>query len=246
MSFYIYGLLDPRDDKVFYIGKGTGNRAVSHLKNNNDTTSLKSQRIDEIEGSNCSVRTIMLVRDLSTEIEAYTVESLLIYTAQASGKVLGLHCCLTNSVAGHKQNKFRPFGQSSDISGFEFSEVKSVRGVTPVEYEFLFAKVLSEVDLFKGAVKTTGKYIRSASLPNGFEFVVNPSSPHKVYFEYIARSKTKEQKQHIASISDVSEYSLNEEHCKLYFALPHLNVYQVDEVIEELNIFINQMVGFRT
>lgn len=30
--FYVYGLIDPRDDKIFYIGKGKNNRKDSHLK----------------------------------------------------------------------------------------------------------------------------------------------------------------------------------------------------------------------
>ena len=25
-DFYVYGLIDPRNNKIFYIGKGTGNR----------------------------------------------------------------------------------------------------------------------------------------------------------------------------------------------------------------------------
>ena len=28
--FYVYALVDPRDDAVFYVGKGTGQRLLSH------------------------------------------------------------------------------------------------------------------------------------------------------------------------------------------------------------------------
>lgn len=33
MRFYVYELVDPRNDKVFYIGKGTGNRWRQHAHN---------------------------------------------------------------------------------------------------------------------------------------------------------------------------------------------------------------------
>jgi len=31
MAYYVYGLIDPRDNQVFYIGKGKDNRALSHF-----------------------------------------------------------------------------------------------------------------------------------------------------------------------------------------------------------------------
>jgi hypothetical protein len=30
LGYYVYYLKDPRDDKVFYLGKGVGNRLFNH------------------------------------------------------------------------------------------------------------------------------------------------------------------------------------------------------------------------
>lgn len=56
MSFYIYELSDPRDDSVFYVGKGKGNRINCHeTEARSGRVSRKCDRIREIEAAGLTV-----------------------------------------------------------------------------------------------------------------------------------------------------------------------------------------------
>jgi hypothetical protein len=50
--FYVYALVDPRDDAMFYIGKGTGKRKSAHTelvrKGRWDSNGVKCERIEAI------------------------------------------------------------------------------------------------------------------------------------------------------------------------------------------------------
>lgn len=54
LGYYVYALADPRDNKIFYIGKGINNRIFQHeekLDNSN-----KSNRIKEILSSGNKIK----------------------------------------------------------------------------------------------------------------------------------------------------------------------------------------------
>lgn len=97
-SFYVYGLIDTRTNKIFYIGKGKGNRVFEHEKeslNNPDNEKLKLSTIAEIKTAGLQVKKIIINSNL-TEEEAFAAEAALI---NAFNYVEDTK--LTNIVAGH-------------------------------------------------------------------------------------------------------------------------------------------------
>lgn len=101
IGYYVYLLADPDTDKIFYVGKGTGNRVFAHARDALDqtTSSDKLDRIREIRARGQKVVCEILRHGL-TEKEAFEVESTLI-------DFIGLEA-LSNRVAGmHAETRGR-------------------------------------------------------------------------------------------------------------------------------------------
>lgn len=78
-KYYVYELADPRDERVFYVGKGCGNRVSQHVKDaKKGAVGLKSDFIREIlEEPICEVIE-RIVRRFDDEDKAYACEKRLI------------------------------------------------------------------------------------------------------------------------------------------------------------------------
>jgi hypothetical protein len=101
--YYVYLLIDPRNNEVFYVGKGTGDRFRAHgvealLMPDAATpteTGEKLSRIREIHQAGAEPRVEFARFRIATEAEAYLVEATLI-------DALGRHAApLTNTMRGH-------------------------------------------------------------------------------------------------------------------------------------------------
>jgi len=114
LGFYVYALVDPRNNEIFYVGKASANnRAFDHLKSNN-RESNKQTRINEIRNSGYEPKVEILRYGLDTENIAFEVEAAVIDS-------IGLEN-LTNNVRGHGIENGRILA----------SEVERLHGSQPV------------------------------------------------------------------------------------------------------------------
>lgn len=90
LGFYVYLYVDPRDNKPFYVGKGTGNRAFAHLADTSE--SPKVERIRQLieEGYEPVIELLAFGLDEQT---AFKMEA-------AAIDLIGFDN-LTNKVVGH-------------------------------------------------------------------------------------------------------------------------------------------------
>lgn len=102
LGHYVYCLVDPRDKRIFYIGKGQGNRVFAHCNDalNEDSESLKLNTIRDIHRAGMEVSHYIIRHRLSEE-EAFMLESALIDFLTYPH--FNLEAVLTNIVCGHHQ-----------------------------------------------------------------------------------------------------------------------------------------------
>ena len=113
-DYYVYGLIDPRNKQIFYIGKGTKNRIFEHEKeslNNPDSDKLKLKTIQGIKNEGLEVEKIIINSNL-TEQEAFVAEASLIniYNYFSNTK-------LTNIVSGHHSSEALSVDEFEKING---------------------------------------------------------------------------------------------------------------------------------
>jgi uncharacterized protein len=79
LGYYVYLLIDPESNAVFYVGKGTGNRIFAHVNQaiESPEVSDKLEKIREIQSKGLEIK-YLIQRHGLTEKEAFEVEASLI------------------------------------------------------------------------------------------------------------------------------------------------------------------------
>lgn len=96
LKYYVYIYSHPITKKIFYVGKGKGNRVFLHLNDKNNTN--KTKLIQELKWQGISPEIEILTHGLEDENTALKVEASII-------DLLGIKN-LTNTQSGHKSKLF--------------------------------------------------------------------------------------------------------------------------------------------
>jgi hypothetical protein len=78
LGHYVYVLRDPRDNQIFYVGKGVGNRVLDHangVMGKEDPENMKEKQIGEIHAAGLEVDAWIIQSDLKSDEHAFATES---------------------------------------------------------------------------------------------------------------------------------------------------------------------------
>jgi hypothetical protein len=73
LGYYVYLYIDPRSGKPFYVGKGQGERALSHLSAHSE--SRKTRTLKELRSENLEPRLDIRAHGLPDEETAFRIEA---------------------------------------------------------------------------------------------------------------------------------------------------------------------------
>ncbi len=159
LGYYVYLYVDPRNGKVFYIGKGKDERCLDHLFEDDDHP--KVQRIRGIFAAGLEPRIEMLAHGLRTEQEAYNIE------AAAIG-LLGLEN-LTNRVVGKDSLRFGRKGLSELEGYYAAKPVKIADPVILIRVNQLYRHGMPAAELYD---ITRGVWVLSAERASKMKYVL--------------------------------------------------------------------------
>ena len=145
-DYYVYGLIDPRSKRIFYIGKGTKNRVFDHEKeslSSPDSEKLKLKTIADIKADGFEVEKIIINSNL-TEEEAFAAEASLINAFNYVNNT-----GLTNIVAGHHSKEALSVDEYERIYGAVLLEEKDIRHkILVIKVSKFYKKGMDEKTLY--------------------------------------------------------------------------------------------------
>ena len=149
LKYYVYLYIDPRTDRPFYIGKGKGNRAFSHLNSTGDSD--KDRTMSELRDLGLEPRIELLKYRLS-EKDALLVEATAIDLLDVSN--------LTNESRGHGTRYGARAKVEEVVETLDAKEVKIAEPVLLININKKFRYGMSPLELYdatRSSWKLAGK-----------------------------------------------------------------------------------------
>jgi uncharacterized protein len=142
LGHYVYLLIDPETDQIFYVGKGNGNRIFAHLHHaiSSPQESDKLDKIRSIQSKGLQVKHVIHRHGL-TEKEAFEVEASLIDFTGLEG--------LTNIVRGHYSDYRGPMSIKEAVIQYDAPKIEIVEPVILLIVNSLFRRDMNDDELYE-------------------------------------------------------------------------------------------------
>lgn len=147
LGWYVYALRDPRNDTIFYVGKGKGDRVYQHARHAKKVSGetapqLKLQTIRDILDEGREVGVEIVRHRIDTEDLAYEVEAAVIDALRLAGAEL------TNLAGGHGTSRgWRPL--EAIVAEYVAKPVEIEHPVVLIRIANLFEHGMTEEALYR-------------------------------------------------------------------------------------------------
>ncbi len=138
LRHYVYLYVDPRDESVFYVGKGSGSRCLTHLTEEGETE--KIQKIAAIRDSGLEPRIDILLHGLPTAETALQVEAAVIDLIEREK--------LTNRVRGWRSEAFGRMELKEIISLYDPKQIDIKEPSLLIRINQLFRFGMTPIELY--------------------------------------------------------------------------------------------------
>lgn len=139
LKYYIYLLIDPSDNSIFYVGKGQGNRVFSHFKNLDESN--RSKRINDILKKGLNPKIEILVHGIEDEKTVKKIEASIIDLIDKKN--------LTNQIGGYESSDFGRMDVNQIISRYSSKKVNIEEKVLLIKLSQTFRYNMSPGDLYE-------------------------------------------------------------------------------------------------
>lgn len=172
LGYYVYILIDPKTNKVFYVGKGKGNRIFAHINGaiSSPLASHKLEKIRSIQSKGLKVKH-KIVRHGLTDEEAFEVEASLI-------DFIGIRE-LTNLVHGHHSDNRGLMDIAEVIAQYNAPKISIKVPAMLITVNKLFERRMNDEELY---ATTRGNWVLSKRrIKAKFAFAVYNGIVRQVY-----------------------------------------------------------------
>lgn len=138
LKYYIYIYIDPRDNQIFYVGKGKCDRVFAHLSEESEKDKVK--RIREIQSEGLQPKIEIVIHGIDNGVDAQRIEASII-------DCFGIDN-LTNIQRGYHSKEFGRMSIEQIIATYQSEPVNVTHDVVAFKINQTFRYGLSPVELY--------------------------------------------------------------------------------------------------